>query len=128
VPPKEALRALAFGRIALGLLLVLFPRLGASLWIGRGAHAPGVSILGRALGIRDAIFGGMVLHTADRPEVSQRWLKACATADVVDGVAALSVRRELPPVRGLGGAAVALGSAVAHAGLARQAQDAPPAA
>ena len=126
--PRDAVRALAIGRIAIGIVLVLFPRRAAALWIGSGAHAPGVSVLGRALGVRDAIFGAMVLHTADRPEVGQRWLKACAAADAVDAVAALSVLGELPRVRGAGGLLVAGGSAAAHTALAQDATSAAPSA
>ena len=117
--PRDAARALAVGRIAIGLTLVLAPRRAAAGWIGRAAHAPGASVIARALGVRDAIFGAMVLHTVDHPQVGRRWLGACGVADVVDFAAALSARDELPPVRGKLGMLVAGGSAVAHAALAR---------
>jgi hypothetical protein len=69
--------------------------------------------------VRDAIFGGMVLHTVDHPQVGKRWLAACAVADGVDFAAAFAVRDELPPVRGKLGMLVAGGAAVAHAALAQ---------
>ena len=117
--PRAAVRALAFGRIAIGLALVLAPRRAAAGWIGSDADRPGASLLARALGIRDAIFGGMVLHTVDHPQVGRRWLAACAVADAVDFTAALSVRGDLPPVRGTMGMLVAGSSAAAHAALAQ---------
>ncbi len=115
--PRDAARALAIGRIVLGVLLVLAPRRAAAGWVGADALTPGASVIARALGIRDAIFGGMVLHTVDHPQVGKRWLGACAVADAVDAAAAFAVRDELPPVRGKLGLLLAGGSAVAHAAL-----------
>ena len=128
--PRDAARALAIGRIAIGIVLVLAPRRAAAGWVGSDADTPGASVIARALGVRDAIFGGMVLHTVDHPQVGRRWLGACAVADGVDAVAAASVLGDLPPVRGKLGLLVAGGSAAAHAALAKAAAaaDAPPAA
>jgi len=119
VAPRDAVRALAIGRIVLGVLLVLAPRRAAAGWVGHDALSPGASVIARALGVRDAIFGGMVLHTVDHPQVGRRWLGACAVADAVDAAAAFAVRDDLPPVRGRLGMLVAGGSAVAHAAFAR---------
>ncbi len=117
--PRDAARALAIGRIVIGVLLVLAPRRAAAGWVGADALTPGASVIARALGVRDAIFGGMVLHTVDHPQVGKRWLAACAVADGVDFAAAFAVRDDLPPVRGKLGMLVAGGAAVAHAALAQ---------
>lgn len=118
--PRDAIRILAFGRIAIGVSTLMFPRLAMGSWVGRQAHTAAMSVAGRALGVRDAIFGGMLLHTLDHPQVAQRWAATCGACDVVDGVAALNVRSELPPVRGLAGTLLALGSGAAHLALSRQ--------
>lgn len=117
--PRPAARALAVGRIAIGAGLVLAPRLAASGWIGADGRRDGTSVLARAVGARDVLLGAMVLHTIDRPEVAPRWLSATAACDAVDFAAALSVRDELPRVRGALGMAVAGGAAVAGLALSR---------
>ena len=117
--PRDAVRALAIGRIVLGLALLLAPRLAGRLAVGPDADSAGASVIARALGIRDAIFGGMVLHTADHPQVGQRWLTACAVADAVDASAVLAARRDLPVSKALPFFLVAGGSAVAHTVLSR---------
>ncbi len=117
--PRDAVRALAVGRIVLGLSLLFAPRLAGRLAVGADADSAGASVIARALGIRDAIFGGMVLHTADHPQVGQRWLTACAVADAVDASAVLAARRDLPASKALPFFLVAGGSAVAHTVLSR---------
>jgi hypothetical protein len=113
---RDVVRALAFGRIALGVALLLRPRV-ASVWVGPVGASSGVSVLARALGIRDALLGGMLLHVLDNPQVARRWVTACGVCDVVDGAAAAAVRDDLPPVRGRLGALFALGAGVAHLAL-----------
>jgi hypothetical protein len=120
VPPRDAVRILAIGRIALGVAMLLFPRIAAAAWVGRDAATPGASVLARALGVRDAVFGGMLLHTLDHPQVAQRWTAACGACDLVDGSAAVAVRSSLPPVRGRAGAVFALAAGAAHLALSRQ--------
>ena len=123
--PRAVLRALAFGRIAIGAGLVLAPRLSALSWVGADAARPGTTVLARALGARDALIGLMVLHTLDRPDVAQRWVKACAAIDGVDAAAMLAVRRDLPAVGGTLGLLTAVGSSATHAALAAQVGEAP---
>ena len=117
--PRDAARSLAIGRIVIGVVLVLAPRRAAGGWVGRDADSPGASVIARALGIRDAIFGGMVLHTAGHPQVGQRWLRACAVADGVDAAAVLAARRELPSLKALQFLLVAGGSCGAHIALSQ---------
>ena len=117
--PRDAARALAIGRIAIGAACVVAPRLAGSMWIGDDARRPGTTVFARALGARDVLLGAMVLHTVDHPEVAPRWLSATAACDAVDCAAAAAVRDELPGARGAFGIALAGGSAVAGAALSR---------
>jgi hypothetical protein len=112
--PRDTARALGLSRIAFGAGMILAPRASARPFLGADGTTPGATVLARAAGIRDAILGGMILHTVDNPQVSRRWLTACAACDLVDGLAALSARDGLPRVRGLAFAAMGLGAAVAH--------------
>ena len=124
---RDAVRALAIGRIAVGVAYVLAPRRAASVWIGRAGETGGASVFARAAGIRDAVFGGMLLHTLSHPQVARRWTATCGACDLVDGAAAWAVRSSLPPARGRAFALFAFGAGAAHLALAQQlaADDAP---
>ena len=117
--PRDAARALHTGRIAIGAGLMLAPRLAAGGWIGARNVTPGATVLARALGARDALLGGLALHTLDDERVGPRYLASIAAVDAVDALAALAVLRHLPRGRGLMGLAVAGGSAAAGVALAQ---------
>jgi hypothetical protein len=119
VQPRDAVRLLAFGRIALGASLLIAPRRVGALSIGPDADSGPVSVFSRALGARDALLGGMALHTVDTPQVAQRWVGACGAMDAIDFAAAMGASR-LPASRRLLFGVLAGGSAVAHAALSRQ--------
>ncbi|HEV3000386.1 MAG TPA: hypothetical protein VGW75_06575 [Solirubrobacteraceae bacterium] len=119
--PRDAARALALGRIAIGAACAVAPRTAGALWIGADARRPGTTVFARALGARDVLLGAMVLHTVDHPEVAPRWLAATAACDAVDCASALAVRDDLPPARGAFGIALAGGAAVAGLALSRAA-------
>jgi hypothetical protein len=96
VSSRDAGRILAAGRIAIGAALLAAPRLTIGMWIGRDAAAGGVAAVARALGVREVVLGGMLLHTLDRPQVGRRWLQTLSICDVVDLAATLAARRALP--------------------------------
>ena len=111
-------RAIAAGRIAVGLASLLAPGRISRAWVGD--LGPGGETLMRCVGIRDLVMGGIALHTVDHPQVGPRWVATCALADTVDGVASLAARRSLPafgavgvPVVGLSSAAVGFAASVA---------------
>ncbi len=122
--PQQLIKAAAVTRVVFGTSALVAPRTSISLFLGPDARTPAASVIGRALGARDALVGGMLLHTAGHPQIGQRWTATCAAVDAIDGVAALlAVRQGLPRAGGIAFAAVALGSAVTHAVLARGAGD-----
>jgi hypothetical protein len=120
VPSRDVVRVLAIGRIALGVAMLLAPRRAAAAWIGPAADTAGATVLARALGVRDAVFGGMLLHTRSSPQIARRWTATCGACDVVDGASAWAVRGSLPPIRGRAGALFALGAGAAHLALAQR--------
>jgi hypothetical protein len=118
-------RAVAAGRVAAGVTLLLAPGRVSRAWVGD--LGPGATVLTRAVGIRDLVMGAIALHTVDHPQIGPRWVGTCALADAVDAAASLAARRALPaagavgvPVVGLGAAAVGCAAAVALRGRARQ--------
>jgi hypothetical protein len=104
-------RAIAAGRIATGLGLMLAPRPIAKAWIGD--LGPGAEAVTRALGARDLVMGAITLHTIDHPQVGPRWVATCALTDLVDGAATWAARGALPRVGALGVPVAAVGASVA---------------
>jgi len=96
VSPRDVARLIAAGRIAIGVGLLLAPRLVTRPWIGADAGRPGAKVLARAMGARDVVIGAIALHTLSNPQVAPRWQKAGAAVDAVDLAATLAARRELP--------------------------------
>jgi hypothetical protein len=120
--------ALSHGRtrIAFGAALVLAPGVAARGWVGDDAQRPAVKVLARALGVRDAALGLGIAVAIDRGAPVRGWLEAAAVSDVVDFAATLLARDAIPDRSRKLIAAVAAGSAVLCAALAR-ALDEPPA-
>lgn len=116
-------KAIALGRIGLGLSFSLAPGLALRAWPGRppfrGADAAVARMLARSTGGRD-ISLGLGLLLAQRHGGSTRgWLEAAMLADVADAVSILIAFRHLPRVRALMMLGAALGTAGAGQRLAR---------
>jgi hypothetical protein len=90
-------RGLALNRVVFGLGFVAAPKLGAKVWIGRAASKDSVTILTRALGIRDAVLaGGALWALRDGGAAARPWFAAQAVADATDLAATVAVRDEIP--------------------------------
>jgi hypothetical protein len=113
VSPRAAARALATGRIAFGVALLLAPKLLARRWLGELAERPAVLALVRSIGIRDLVMGAIALHTIDHPDVGPRWQATCAVVDTTDLLATLTARSDLPAAGAVNTALVAGGAAAA---------------
>jgi hypothetical protein len=109
--PREYARVLNVGRIALGLSLLLAPRLSARAWIGADAARPGTAAVARAHGIRDAVLGVIALQTIDDPLYGPRCQRLAGLCDAVDLGATVDARRSLPPTGILVGLLAAVGLA-----------------
>ena len=112
---RRAARCLALGRIALGVGMLVAPRLVGSGWVGRDAASPGARVLLRALAARDVGLGFGLKASLDRHAPTRGWLEAGLVADGTDLAATLSAGRDLPLagrvlVGTLAGGAVALGA------------------
>lgn len=114
---KTMARGIAAGRLAIGVGLMAAPKPFSSGWLGEVSGTPGGDVAMRALGVRDAILGGITLHTLNHPEVGPRWVAMCGVADAVDFAATVAARKGLPR-QAVGVIALAGGSAVAGFALA----------
>jgi hypothetical protein len=96
VDPRDAARSLSIGRLAIGIGLILAPRLSTAMWLGLHAMSPAAKILTRALGARDAGLGAAVLAQLDGGGDTRPLLIAGIAADSTDLVATLLARDHLP--------------------------------
>jgi hypothetical protein len=84
---KLAARALAVGRIAVGLGLFLSPRRLTRGWLGREADGRAVPAVVRGIGARDVAIGvGLLLALREGEPVrdAERWLEAGIVGDLGD--------------------------------------------
>jgi hypothetical protein len=87
-----AARALAIGRIALGLGLFLAPRRLTRAWLGRDAGGGNVTAVVRGLAARDVAVGvgTLVALRGDAPaQDAERWIEAGIVGDLGDAVGTL---------------------------------------
>lgn len=112
---RQAARALAGARVALGILAFLAPTVPARPWVGEEAKRRSVHLFSRALGARDIALGAGLLLT-DGP--IRGWVEAGGLADSGDVVATLLGWKAAPRIGRLAVLLAAGGSAVAARVLA----------
>ena len=111
---RDIAKSYAGGRIAVGVLLLLFPRLMVKgLWGTQAAGSPAVMFFVRMVGVRDAILGaGAVAAMQGEGTAAVRpWMSYGAAADAVDAVATLLAYKHLPKRKRFGLLAIATGGA-----------------
>jgi hypothetical protein len=121
---RRGARAVAAGRVALGLAALAWPSVPARPWVGAAADDLAAQVFGRALGARDLALGLGALSAlrgpAAEPGAARAWVAAGALSDALDVAASLASWRELPPgsrwlVAGSAGGAALAGAAAAVA-------------
>ena len=105
---RHGARAVAAGRVALGLTALVWPSVPARPWVGGAADELGARVFGRALGARDLALGLGALAALQGPAARQgpatgadsasAWVAAGALSDALDVVASLASWRELPRI------------------------------
>jgi hypothetical protein len=111
---RHGAKAVAAGRVALGLTALVWPSVPARPWVGGAADDLGARVFGRALGARDLALGLGALATLQGSDGgASAWVAAGALSDALDVVASVASWRELPQtgrwlvVASAGGAALA---------------------
>jgi hypothetical protein len=97
---RHGARAVAAGRVALGLTALVWPSGPARPWVGGAADELGARVFGRALGARDLALGLGALAALQGSDTgsASAWVAAGALSDALDVVASVSSWRELPRV------------------------------
>jgi hypothetical protein len=96
---RQLVTAIAVGRVAFGVTMLVAPRMVGRRWIGEAGDQPAVSAITRGLGARDAIIGaGTILAARDGAGLA-RWVQAAALADAADAIAIVAVRRHVRPAQ-----------------------------
>ena len=116
-------KAVALGRIGLGVGYTLTPALALRAWPGRPADTAGdgarLRMMARSTGGRDIGLGLGVLFAQKHDAPVRGWLEAAMLADVADAVAILIAFRHLPRAKAVLMLGAALGTAAAGQRLAR---------
>ena len=122
VDVDATVRAVAFGRIALGVSYLAAPGLALRLWPGRDSSSDADSallrLMARSTGGRDIGLGLGALLAQRHDAPVRGWLEAGMLADVVDAVAIALAFRHLPGRKAVLMMGAALGTAVAGRQLA----------
>lgn len=107
----EALvRALGAARVAVGVGLVVAPKLVAGPWVGGVAGSDGGGVLARGVGVRDVALGLGLLLSGGSGRTG--WVEAAVLCDLGDAAATLAAD-DLAPDGRTTGAGVALAAAAA---------------
>jgi hypothetical protein len=104
--PTDMAVGLGRGRIAIGVISLLAPRLVGRVITGAEPSGGGATLFGRMVGARDIGLGLGVLIALDRGAPVRGWLEASALVDGLDAAACLLARDHIrtslvPGVTGL---------------------------
>ena len=114
---------LAFGRMAVGLTGLLFPRFLMFFWAGTDLRSPNTRSSGLVVGARDFLVGLGTFRALRRNEIDSVWLRCGAFSDTVDSLGTLLFFRQTPWGRRLFIFVTVGGSACAGWWLANRHQD-----
>ncbi len=96
--PTDVAKAYAGGRLAIGVLFLLLPGRMLKGIVGGEHPGPALKLLGRLIGVRDALLGvGTLVALQDGDGARVRpWMTYGAVADGVDALSTLLAYRHLP--------------------------------
>jgi len=121
--PRALSTVLALGRVGVGAALLGAPGSTGRLFLGAPAESGGGGVAVRAFGGRDLALGALTAASLSgrlgSASTATTLVAAGGFCDLVDGVALLAARREIPAA-GLATGVFALGSALFGFALARQ--------
>jgi hypothetical protein len=106
---------IAYGRIGLGLALMIAPGLAGRGYIGRRAGEPTVRLVNRLFGGRDVALGVWLLASRRDKDAFRTAVAVGAACDAWDGVATLTTKDALPRLGRFMTATTAFGAAAAGA-------------
>ena len=119
---EATVRAIGYGRIALGASYLATPGFALRLWPGRASTTDTdgalLRMMARSTGGRDIGLGLGALFALKHGTPVRGWLEAAMLADTADAVAIAMAFRQLPRAKAVAMLAAALGTAVVGRKLA----------
>jgi hypothetical protein len=115
--PSTLAIAFGAGRVLVGAALIAAPGRVAGGWIGR--DDPPTHVLARCLGARDVVLGAGLVVAVAHDRDPALWLAGSVLADAADATSTLAAGDHIPRLGRLGTTALASGSALFGAWLAR---------
>jgi hypothetical protein len=120
IDPRATAKAVALGRIGLGVSYLMAPGLALRLWPGRTSTSDAdlalLKLMARSTGGRDIGLGMGALLAMSHDAPVRGWLEAGMLADAVDAVAIALAFRHLPRAK----AVLMLGAALGTAAVGRR--------
>jgi len=121
--PRALSTVVAAGRVGVGAALLAAPGASGRPFLGAGAETGGGGVAVRAFGGRDLALGALTAASLSgrlgTSSTATTLVAASGFCDLVDGVALLAARREIPAA-GVATGVFALGSALFGLALARR--------
>ena len=108
---KGQIKAFAMGRIGIGAVAVLAPRLILRPWVGKGNNTPATRMLTRMIGARDVALGLGAVFALNHDAPVRGWLEGGTVADTGDFLATVLAFRHLPRLTAIASALTSLGGA-----------------
>jgi hypothetical protein len=108
---KAQVKAFAMGRVGIGVVALLVPRLFLRTWLGKGANIPATRMLARMVGARDIGLGLGVVIALSHDAPVRGWLEAATVADSGDFLATVLSFRHLPKLAAIATALASMGGA-----------------
>jgi hypothetical protein len=112
---RDVVRTIAMSRAAIGVSLLLAPRLAGKLFVGGLVDQPGGQFISRAIGVREVALASGLLVAMERDRPVRGWVEAAVLVDAVDSFVAVFRGRGLPALGrflfAAGGAAFAIAGA-----------------
>jgi hypothetical protein len=115
--PSSLAIAFGAGRALFGVAMLAVPGQITRAWVG--ADGPPTTVLARCLGGRDIAIGAGLALAAARDRDPSMWLAGGVLADSIDGIATVAAGDDIPHNGRVATAALAGGSALFGAWLAR---------
>src|SRR5688572_19290018 len=117
--PVLVTRLFALGRVAIGASMVAAPEQAGATWVGKLSERPSAQLLTSAVGVRDIALGLGAIATASKGDAARPWVLGAALGDIVDLVATLRAKDDIPDQSVIGVALLASGSALTGLWLAK---------
>ena len=99
---RDLLRRLSFMRLAIGISLLVAPRLAVKVWTGERSDSSALVLTARGLGAREVALAAGTLAAMENGGAARRWVEAAVIADTADALSTLGRLPGMTTIKRLG--------------------------